>query len=115
MLQLAKVNFSSEKDYCKLRPIPLYSHCSFDNHPKFIMRCTCNCSANVDYYTKETIFSVVYLYNKQGSSEGGPDGGNKNNKYVKDIIIKPADRHNLLRPETVESLFVLYRITEDPK
>lgn len=34
---------------------------------------------------------------------------------MNDIIIKPADRHNLLRPETVESLFILYRITEDPK
>ena len=52
---------------------------------------------------------------KQGHSEEGPDGGNKSSKYVHDIIIKPADRHNLLRPETVESLFILYRITEDPK
>ena len=34
---------------------------------------------------------------------------------MNDIIIKHADRHNLLRPETVESLFVLYRITENPK
>lgn len=51
----------------------------------------------------------------QEFSEGGLDGGNKSSKYVNDIIIKPADRHNLLRPETVESLFVLYRITEDPK
>lgn len=51
----------------------------------------------------------------QGQSGGGPGGGNKNSKYVDDIIIKPADRHNLLRPETVESLFVLFRITEDPK
>ncbi|XP_021854755.1 mannosyl-oligosaccharide 1,2-alpha-mannosidase MNS3 isoform X2 [Spinacia oleracea] len=47
--------------------------------------------------------------------EEGYDGGNKSSKYLNDIIIKPADRHNLLRPETVESLFVLYRITEDPK
>ncbi|XP_074276658.1 mannosyl-oligosaccharide 1,2-alpha-mannosidase MNS3 [Silene latifolia] len=47
--------------------------------------------------------------------EEGHDGGNKSSKYVNDIIIRPADRHNLLRPETVESLFVLYRITEDPK
>ncbi|KAL9224366.1 hypothetical protein vseg_000404 [Gypsophila vaccaria] len=47
--------------------------------------------------------------------EEGLDGGNKSSKYSNDIIIKPADRHNLLRPETVESLFVLYRITEDPK
>ena len=52
---------------------------------------------------------------EQDFSEGGLDGGNKSSKYVNDIIIKHADRHNLLRPETVESLFVLYRITEDPK
>eukprot|EP00794_Sanderia_malayensis_P015672 gene15672-17252_t len=33
----------------------------------------------------------------------------------KDIIVKPADSHNLLRPETVESMFVLYRLTGDKK
>ncbi|KAM4696443.1 endoplasmic reticulum mannosyl-oligosaccharide 1,2-alpha-mannosidase [Rhinophrynus dorsalis] len=33
----------------------------------------------------------------------------------KDIDVKPADRHNLLRPETVESLFYLYRFTGDAK
>ncbi|XP_061655045.1 endoplasmic reticulum mannosyl-oligosaccharide 1,2-alpha-mannosidase isoform X2 [Phyllopteryx taeniolatus] len=32
-----------------------------------------------------------------------------------DIIVKPADRHNLLRPETVESLFYMYRLTKNPK
>lgn len=48
-------------------------------------------------------------------SEDGLDGGNRSSKFIDDIIIKHADRHNLLRPETVESLFVLYRITEDPK
>lgn len=52
---------------------------------------------------------------KQEFSDGHLDGGNKSSKYLNDIIIKRADRHNLLRPETVESLFVLYRITEDPK
>lgn len=31
-----------------------------------------------------------------------------------DYIIKPADAHNLQRPETVESLFMMWRITEDP-
>lgn len=51
----------------------------------------------------------------QEYSEGGLDGGNKGSKFVDDIIIKHADRHNLLRPESVESFFVLYRITEDPK
>ncbi|KAG7661414.1 MNS1 [[Candida] subhashii] len=32
-----------------------------------------------------------------------------------DFYIKPRDRHNLQRPETVESLFYLYRITGDNK
>ncbi|XP_053328483.1 endoplasmic reticulum mannosyl-oligosaccharide 1,2-alpha-mannosidase [Spea bombifrons] len=36
-------------------------------------------------------------------------------KGSKDIDVKPADRHNLLRPETVESLFYLYRFTGDTK
>lgn len=31
-----------------------------------------------------------------------------------DYIIKPLDAHNLQRPETVESLFIMFRITEDP-
>ncbi|XP_055036573.2 endoplasmic reticulum mannosyl-oligosaccharide 1,2-alpha-mannosidase [Misgurnus anguillicaudatus] len=33
----------------------------------------------------------------------------------RDIDVKPADRHNLLRPETVESLFYMYRFTKDNK
>lgn len=33
----------------------------------------------------------------------------------KDFYIKPFDKHNLQRPETVESLFYLYRITRDEK
>ncbi|GLT59208.1 hypothetical protein SLA2020_320410 [Shorea laevis] len=57
---------------------------------------------------------IAYFHTKE-YSEDGLDGGNKNSKYVNDIIIKHADRHNLLRPETVESLFVLYRITQDQK
>ena len=31
------------------------------------------------------------------------------------VFLQPADAHNLLRPETVESLFYLYRITKDKK
>ncbi|KAF5204870.1 Mannosyl-oligosaccharide 1,2-alpha-mannosidase MNS3 [Thalictrum thalictroides] len=57
----------------------------------------------------------IAYFQIEGYSEVGLDGGNKSSEYINDIIIKPADRHNLLRPETVESLFVLYRITEDPK
>lgn len=64
-------------------------------------------------------FIYYYFFNiwfsiKQEYYEGSLDGGNKSSEYLNDIIIKHADRHNLLRPETVESLFVLYRITEDP-
>ncbi|CAL1536742.1 unnamed protein product [Lymnaea stagnalis] len=32
-----------------------------------------------------------------------------------DLIVKPLDAHNLLRPETVESLMYLYRFTGDQK
>ncbi|KAL5771975.1 hypothetical protein ACOSQ2_011899 [Xanthoceras sorbifolium] len=57
---------------------------------------------------------IAYFHTEE-FYEGGLDGGNKSSEYVNDIIIKRADCHNLLRPETVESLFFLYRITEDPK
>ncbi|KAF2134304.1 glycoside hydrolase family 47 protein [Dothidotthia symphoricarpi CBS 119687] len=33
--------------------------------------------------------------------------------WKKDFVIKPADAHNLQRPETVESLFYMWRITGD--
>lgn len=33
----------------------------------------------------------------------------------KDLYIKPADRHNLLRPETIESLYYMWKITKDKK
>ncbi|KAJ5490460.1 hypothetical protein LT330_008507 [Penicillium expansum] len=36
------------------------------------------------------------------------------NSWKKDLIIKPLDAHNLQRPETVESLFLMFRVTEDP-
>ncbi|CAI9268319.1 unnamed protein product [Lactuca saligna] len=51
----------------------------------------------------------------RGYSKENLDGGNKSSEYIHDIVVKHADRHNLLRPKTVESLFVLYRITEDSK
>ncbi|XP_057949753.1 mannosyl-oligosaccharide 1,2-alpha-mannosidase MNS3 [Malania oleifera] len=57
---------------------------------------------------------IAYFHTEEFNEEG-LDGGNKTSEYMNDIIIKPADRHNLLRPETVESLFTLYRITEDSK
>lgn len=40
---------------------------------------------------------------------------NENPEENIDFIIKKLDRHNLQRPETVESLFYLYRLTGDDK
>ncbi|KAF2764176.1 glycoside hydrolase [Teratosphaeria nubilosa] len=34
-------------------------------------------------------------------------------KWRQDVMIKPLDAHNLQRPETVESLFIMWRITHD--
>ncbi|ODV96893.1 hypothetical protein PACTADRAFT_21660, partial [Pachysolen tannophilus NRRL Y-2460] len=39
---------------------------------------------------------------------------NTNAGAKKDFYIKPLDKHNLQRPETVESLYYLYKITKDP-
>lgn len=45
-----------------------------------------------------------------------PLSSSKNSEaaWKKDYIIKPLDAHNLQRPETVESLFMMWRITKDP-
>jgi len=43
---------------------------------------------------------IVHFHTASGSSS--------------DMYVKPADAHNLLRPETVESLFVMSRVTGDP-
>lgn len=67
------------------------------------------------FVTSTGLAPEIAYFHIEGDTEGGPDGGNKSSKYINDIVIKPLDRHNLLRPETVESLFVLYRITEDSK
>ncbi|KAK3586722.1 hypothetical protein CHS0354_017519 [Potamilus streckersoni] len=44
---------------------------------------------------------IVYFNQAPGSQE--------------DLFVKPLDAHNLLRPETVESIFYLYRFTKDEK
>ena len=40
---------------------------------------------------------------------------NTNQDSDNDFIVQPRDRHNLMRPETVESIFILWRITKDVK
>ncbi|SPQ98628.1 unnamed protein product (mitochondrion) [Plasmodiophora brassicae] len=52
------------------------------------------------YFTTPTGLSPeIFLFNENG----------------KDMIVDPNSRHNLLRPETVESLFILWRLTHDQK
>ncbi|KAI9498956.1 glycoside hydrolase [Zychaea mexicana] len=55
--------------------------------------------------TATGLASEIVYFNTNSNNQGG--NGN-------DIFIQPRDRHNLLRPETVESLFILWRITGDP-
>ena len=43
-----------------------------------------------------------------------PTSKNSKTAWKDDYIMKPLDAHNLQRPETVESLFMMYRITNDP-
>ncbi len=43
------------------------------------------------------------------------DEGNAYSTYKCDIRIKLVDRHNLLRPKIVESLFILHYFIKDPK
>ncbi|KAI5055411.1 hypothetical protein GOP47_0028932 [Adiantum capillus-veneris] len=57
---------------------------------------------------------IAYFHMDEEYPEG-LSGGNAGSEFKEDIIIHVRDRHNLLRPETVESLFILYRITGDSK
>ncbi|KAJ3085971.1 mannosyl-oligosaccharide alpha-1,2-mannosidase, partial [Quaeritorhiza haematococci] len=57
---------------------------------------------NLDSPSSSSSSSNARIYGSHFSSEG-------------DIYIKRADAHNLLRPETVESLFYMWRITGDEK
>ncbi|OJD14733.1 hypothetical protein AJ78_04959 [Emergomyces pasteurianus Ep9510] len=43
-----------------------------------------------------------------------PLSGDSIDGWKQDYIVKPQDAHNLQRPETIESLLMMWRITEDP-
>ncbi|KAF8477566.1 glycoside hydrolase [Kalaharituber pfeilii] len=47
---------------------------------------------------------IAYFNIKEGEGASGSQD---------DIIIKPRDAHNLQRPETVESLFIMWRLTKE--
>ncbi|KAF7169850.1 hypothetical protein CNMCM5623_002449 [Aspergillus felis] len=53
-------------------------------------------------------------FRPSSASSPRPLSRNDENSWKRDFIIKPLDAHNLQRPETVESLFLMYRVTNDP-
>lgn len=57
-------------------------------------------------------FNIAANNDKNGAAR--PRTSDRLASWKKDYIIKPLDAHNLQRPETVESLFMMWRITEDP-
>ncbi|XP_014637476.1 PREDICTED: endoplasmic reticulum mannosyl-oligosaccharide 1,2-alpha-mannosidase-like [Ceratotherium simum simum] len=64
------------------------------------------------------LMDTCYQMNRQMETGLSPEIVHFNlypQKAQKDVQVKLADRHNLLRPETVESLFYLYRFTGDRK
>ncbi|XP_066111754.1 endoplasmic reticulum mannosyl-oligosaccharide 1,2-alpha-mannosidase-like [Saccopteryx bilineata] len=66
----------------------------------------------------QELMDTCYQMNRQMETGLSPEIAHFNlyaQKDQKDVQVKPADRHNLLRPETVESLFYLHRLTGDGK
>jgi mannosyl-oligosaccharide alpha-1,2-mannosidase len=43
------------------------------------------------------------------------EGRKANSMFKHDIHIKHVGHHNLFRPKIIESLFILHKITEDPR
>ncbi|XP_037706815.1 endoplasmic reticulum mannosyl-oligosaccharide 1,2-alpha-mannosidase isoform X2 [Choloepus didactylus] len=66
----------------------------------------------------KALMETCYQMNRQMETGLSPEIAHFNTYpqgKLQDVQVKPADRHNLLRPETVESLFYLHRLTGDPK
>ncbi|XP_006878467.1 PREDICTED: LOW QUALITY PROTEIN: mannosidase, alpha, class 1B, member 1 [Chrysochloris asiatica] len=66
----------------------------------------------------KTLMETCYQMNRQMQTGLSPEIAHFNvvaQDGHQDVEVKPADRHNLLRPETVESLFYLHRCTGDSK
>ncbi|XP_045145277.1 LOW QUALITY PROTEIN: endoplasmic reticulum mannosyl-oligosaccharide 1,2-alpha-mannosidase [Echinops telfairi] len=64
------------------------------------------------------LMETCYQMNRQMATGLSPEIAHFNvvpQEGHQDVEVKPADRHNLLRPETVESLFYLHRCTGDAK
>ncbi|KAI9826517.1 MAG: mannosyl-oligosaccharide alpha-1,2-mannosidase [Phylliscum demangeonii] len=62
--------------------------------------------------TTGDIFRQDSSGNSNSHSDSSSSGGSG---WSSDFIVKPLDAHNLQRPETVESLFYMWRITRDER
>ncbi|CAI5474015.1 unnamed protein product [Closterium sp. Yama58-4] len=56
---------------------------------------------------------IAYFNMREDSQEFM--GTRRDAEYGRDIQIHQADRHNLLRPETVEALLYMHRVTGNPR
>ncbi|ANZ75090.1 BA75_02400T0 [Komagataella pastoris] len=65
---------------------------------------------------KELAYTCYKMYHDVSATGLAPEivVFNTDKKVQRDFYIKPADTHNLQRPETVESLFYMFKITGDP-
>lgn len=70
-----------------------------------------------DYYMAQEITKTCYeMYNMTATGLASEIVYfNTNANIDTDMEIHLRDKHNLLRPETLESLFLMYRITGDEK
>lgn len=66
------------------------------------------------YAVTETGLAPEIAFFNIASDGEGVRSSDRLPSWKKDYIIKPLDAHNLQRPETVDSLFMMWRITEDP-
>ncbi|XP_048772672.2 endoplasmic reticulum mannosyl-oligosaccharide 1,2-alpha-mannosidase-like isoform X2 [Ostrea edulis] len=71
------------------------------DHMEIAIKLTRTCYEMYNKMPTKLSPEIVYFNQAPGSSD--------------DLIVKPLDAHNLLRPETVESLFYMYRFTRDKK
>ncbi|GAB5034516.1 mannosyl-oligosaccharide-alpha-mannosidase mns3-like [Nannochloropsis oceanica] len=64
---------------------------------------------------KELMVTCFEFYNHRatGIRVDASNTARRSSSGSSDMYVKPADAHNILRPETVESLFYLYRVTGD--
>mmetsp|Transcript_12642 Transcript_12642/g.46201 ORF Transcript_12642/g.46201 Transcript_12642/m.46201 type:complete len:614 (+) Transcript_12642:277-2118(+) len=90
-----------------------YLHGMNDTHLSYAEELMQGCYAL--YRTRSGLAPEIAFFNDGSETARELGGGEEGEFHNHDVLVKPSDAHNLLRPEVVESLFVLYRVTRDPK